>query len=659
MAGIVFCIAMGVVVQEAALVVDSAAGIRGPVAVSCGLIGEALDPKVPWKAVRLRGDRGMSVPGILARAPFGVLVRTVVPGLAPGRTTLLLDRGTQAGLPGSTLALRDGGGSWESEGWSAAFEADGTITVLDRVCRLSERRARDGKWREWDRDPLRSVIVWEAPGVTLYAVLCAGVPAIDLTLVLRGVAAGSPAALGFEIAAVGEDGPPAAPPESRPADSAVPPFDVVMQDLASSPCESIVLGGSRIGVSVRRHGPTAPLAVQGDPGRSLQVLMVEAPESLSAGEPRVLRLRLQDGVGADVRARPARFPPAWPGGARFGPPSRCRDLARLSRQLAAAVGVFRTDPRHGLLHAREDLGDWRMDRLRFGNLEWDTSLGFLLRFLDGGDGLDGAQAVLGVEHLLLRDRDPATGLFFQHGPEHQSGILEPGHHWAEGVAAVASWLGDPWIIDETRQLARDQIAAFGALDLASALPRSVAWALTALCALHDFAADQRASAKLISKIERFVLARQSDAGHFMLERSTAHEGGFRVSPFVDGGILIPALERAALITRHGRTAGAVRAAREALLRDGVVPEPDGPVLVSSILIEGKSGRVISRAGRAEGEEIALFVSGVAAGGSDGALSGLVRRAEDSLTLDERTCLGKGISMLMRALPAYAARRGSR
>ena len=37
---------------------------------------------------------------------------------------------------------------------------------------------------------------------------------------------------------------------------------------------------------------------------------------------------------------------------------------------------------------------------------------------------------------------------------------------------------------------------------------------------------------------------------------------------------------------------------------------------------------------------------------------LVRRAENSLALDERTYLGKGISMLMRALPAYAAQKAA-
>ena len=148
------------------------------------------------------------------------------------------------------------------------------------------------------------------------------------------------------------------------------------------------------------------------------VLVVEAPESLSRGSRASFRLRLGDGARRRRRARPARFPPAWPGGARFGPPSRCRDLARLSaparRRGRRVPGGPASRP---ACTRRGDLGDWRMDSLRFGNLEWDTSLGFLLRVRStAAIGSTAAQAILGVEHLLLRDRDPATGLFFQHGP---------------------------------------------------------------------------------------------------------------------------------------------------------------------------------------------------------------------------------------------------
>ena len=327
--------------------------------------------------------------------------------------------------------------------------------------------------------------------------------------------------------------------------------------------------------------------------------------------------------------------------------------------LDAALGVFRSDPRHGLLHRRGDLGDWKMDSWRVGNLEWDTSLGFLLRYFDLGRRIDGTQALAGVEHLLLRDRDPASGLFFQHGREHRSGVVEPGHHWVEGVAAVAGWLADPWLEDEARALAGDQLSAFERLDLAAALPRSLAWALTAACALHELAPDRARSLRLIRKIERFVLSRQSTAGHFTIEPSTAQEGNFRVSPFVDGGILLPALEQAAKVTRTRGAAAAIGRARQALLRDGILREPDGPVLVSSILIEPKNGRVVSSGGRAEGEEVVLFLAGVATAGADEDVAGLLRRAESSLALDSRTYLGKGISMLMRALPAYAARRGCR
>ena len=43
----------------------------------------------------------------------------------------------------------------------------------------------------------------------------------------------------------------------------------------------------------------------------------------------------------------------------------------------------------------------------------------------------------------------------------------------------------------------------------------------------------------------------------LLEASTAQEGNFRVSPFVDGGIVLPALERAAAFTKTRGAAPAI------------------------------------------------------------------------------------------------------
>ena len=137
------------------------------------------------------------------------------------------------------------------------------------------------------------------------------------------------------------------------------------------------------------------------------------------------------------------------------------------------------------------------------------------------------------------------------------------------------------------------------------------------------------------------------------EGSTLREGAFRVSPFVDGGILIPALERASKITSRRETRRAVREARAALWRDAVVLDPDGPALVSSVLIDAGSGRPQGRGGRAEGEEVLLFLAGMGSGSDFEAP--LLRRARASVALDRRTYLGKPVSMLMRALPAFGAR----
>jgi hypothetical protein len=631
------CAAAFLIVQDVLLLGDAARGVDGPVPISCGLLDAPMEGRTAWRPVGIPGGG----PAVLVRTPFGPALHAVLPRVGPGATSLRLERGAGPAPP-VRLTCGESGGVFESDGWGIGFERDGSIEVEGESCRLWPDAPRHGRWTVREADPVRAVLVWETAGATLYAMLHAGTRAVELTLVVKGGAGGGAAALGLEVLRAGEEPAPVAAPESRPDEA---PFESVAGALGSSLWEPVERSGTGVAMLVRRFGPTSP--VERPSGGRL--LAVDPCEALPPGEERVLRVRLgEDARACDVLSRPARR--AAPEG--VGP-------HRLRRRLDAAISAFRADPRHGLMWRRDDLGDWRMDASRVGNLEWDTSLGFLRRFFRNGAREDAAQAVTAVEHLLLRDRDPATGLFFQHGREHRSGVVEPGHHWAEGLAEAAAWLCDPWLEDEARTLACRQLEAFGRMDLDAALPRSLGWALTALCALHPVAPEAAQSRKAITRIERFVLSRQTDAGHFMLEPSTAREGGFRVSPFVDGGILLPALERASRITRNPATAAAVSRAREALWRDGVAREPDGAVLVSSILIAPLTGRVVARRGRAEGEEIVLFLSGIAGRGIDALEAALLTRAESSLALDERIFLGKPISMLLRALPAYEERKRGR
>jgi hypothetical protein len=666
------CVALSVAaslaLQAPLVVLDVARETRAPAAVSCGLVDAPLRAGETWRPVRLRG-RGLLAPGVLVREPLGTAVRVLLPrGVPRGAFALTVEKSAASSLPAARLAVLPDGAVWETAGLRAAFEPGARVDLGHVTCRLYPPASLEGAWTVRSRDPMRVVLAFgdgtARPPLVLLAALHAGVPAVSLSLVVRGEAGVSPAALGLEILPAGAPEPaelPVAEPADAEAPAAEPPpepaLDAVLEDLRWSPWDAVPVAGGAT-ASVRRHGPAAPRAVERS-GDRVRILAIEPWEALASGEERALLVEIGDGNGAGVIARPGAFPSRVRLLARCAPAGACRELARLRTKLDAALGAFRADPRHGLLHRPPDLGDWKMDGSRVGNLEWDTALGFLVRFFETGDRLDAAQAAAGVEHLLLRDRDPGSGLFFQHGAEHRSGVTEPGHHWAEGAVLVASWLSDPWLLDGARRLAEDQVAAFAKLDAASALPRSLGWALTALAAGHELAPAREKSLAAIARLEDAILSRQSDAGHFQIERSTARDGAWRVSPFVDAGILFPGLEKAAAVTREPRTGEALRRARSALVRDAIVTDPDGPHLASSVLIEPRSGRVAARGGRAEGEEIALFLSGLGPADAGRAWDALLARAAESLALDERIYLGKGISMLMRALPACAARRRGR
>src|SRR5262249_4157819 len=109
-----------------------------------------------------------------------------------------------------------------------------------------------------------------------------------------------------------------------------------------------------------------------------------------------------------------------------------------------AVFEFLGDQAHGLLLEGEDAGDWKMDRLRVGNLEYDTALGLAEFGFLARDPVAMNQARASADHLLAFDRDAASsGLFFVHGASHRSGGLEAGHHWIGGLALLDRADGDP------------------------------------------------------------------------------------------------------------------------------------------------------------------------------------------------------------------------
>lgn len=354
--------------------------------------------------------------------------------------------------------------------------------------------------------------------------------------------------------------------------------------------------------------------------------------------------------GWDVLARPSpatlvaagflRLPRPPFGGGRF------EGLEELVVEEARRLPEERT--RFGVTGAA-DHGDWLLTWNDFGNLEYDTILGFLARALFHGEAWAFREAWDMAVHLLDRDIDRArTGLPLRHGPWHRGGGVEVGHVWVEGLLHLYHVTADPFLLAGIEEIRRGLLGALARDELPN--PRSVGWGLRALSALfrHFRSRGERAAlADLVAGVRKSRLP----GGHLCPDPAPPGERSCAVTPWVTAGIVIDGLDAARVVLDDGRIRSLMAEAAAALCRDAI-EGPDG--LCDKIVLDRRSGRRLGRRGRASGEEMAFFLVGLArASGSGrlpGAAEGLRAAIVPRLRIRGKEMRGKELSQLLLTVP---------
>jgi hypothetical protein len=293
-----------------------------------------------------------------------------------------------------------------------------------------------------------------------------------------------------------------------------------------------------------------------------------------------------------------------------------------------------------------------------GNQEYDGVLAFSARAF-AGDPRALAQARAAADHALGRDWDAlGSGLQFPHGRDHRTGPVEAGHHWIEGLHLLVLWEQDPLLQEQLVRLVASQQAWFAARDLGRELPRSLAWGLLALSAAVPLSATPEQARGELRRWRRHVLGRQGAEGFLHLSRG-AGDDLWRVHPFVQGGILLRALVASRGAAPGAGVRAAVQALARALVREALVEDEQGRTRVArSLVVEARSGSVVSHQGLLAGEEAALVLAGLLLADRNlaghGGLGALRADLPSTLRLSERRRVGQDLVLLLRALAGLDA-----
>ena len=233
--------------------------------------------------------------------------------------------------------------------------------------------------------------------------------------------------------------------------------------------------------------------------------------------------------------------------------------------------------------------------------------------------------------------------------------MEAGHHWVAGLLLLQELQPDALRGEKLTATLQRQAETLDGLDLDRQLPRSLGWGLMALSAsaLRPGARCHQ-TVRVLRRWREYVLGTQTSSG--LLALVPLSGGGHLAveNPFVQGGIILPALVRSLRAAPSARAArGTARLAR-ALGRSATRTDRDGTVLPLRITLDVRSGRVIARSGRAPGEHAALFLAGL--GAADPKLLrtpssvALMRSVPSTLRCDRKVYIGAELSILLRALP---------
>jgi len=312
------------------------------------------------------------------------------------------------------------------------------------------------------------------------------------------------------------------------------------------------------------------------------------------------------------------------------------------------------DAEHGVIRDGPGRGDWRFGPEDVGNGEYDTILGWV-RFAEtrGHDGAIRAARRM-ADHLLSEDRDAAgSGLFFPHGPGHRRAAIEIGHHWIEGLVMLGAREPDTLRRLMITELLMAQLTTLEGADLDRQLPRSLGWGLLALAIAAEQPGPHRPRTRAaVRRWRREILARQTPRGWLHLVPLAGDPDLGNENPFVQGGIILPALVASLRAVPSARDRPAVRRLAAALGRTATHEVDDVRRLARRVALDVRTGRVLSRSGAAPGEHAALFLAGLRSAGRNGreaSLAALAAAISSTLRASRKRYIGPEVSILLRSL----------
>lgn len=299
-----------------------------------------------------------------------------------------------------------------------------------------------------------------------------------------------------------------------------------------------------------------------------------------------------------------------------------------------------------------DYGDYRTSFGQFANCEFDPAYGLIKRFMVTADLHDLEAAETMLKHWRRIDCSSGNqtgkpeGVPWMHGPDHQSGKIEPGHMWADGALLYSMLFDDP----EFAESAEDMGEYFMGLNLefeSRFLERSAAWGLMALTALYE---QGRLEFKRgMNRYAEFILKHQAKAGYFRFDLTRIKEEDqkervcYSANPWVTSGITMEALYRHTFLTGDPRSRDGVILAGKWLKRHCY--DQNAGVWSKRVLYDVKrDSHVVLKQGTIGGEEAVFLSLGLARAG---VLSNSFALKSLALGLFER-----GLKELNRYPPRY-------
>lgn len=233
--------------------------------------------------------------------------------------------------------------------------------------------------------------------------------------------------------------------------------------------------------------------------------------------------------------------------------------------------LFQEGREGGGWYGWRDFGDWVSSEGEWGNLEYDTALGFLLQFIRTADrrylrrGQEMVRHWLDIDILHGVSGQETEGLPWVHGKDHRNGH-EAGHVWVEGPMIYAFLTGEEEALDACRRIGNTLREHYVSREDVYKMERKAGWLLVALAVLSENFSEDSFKDAMEEAARRIMDLQGEDGGFFTLERH--QEGLVRSSPWTTGGILLEGLYRYFRITGDMRAREAISRAGYWILQEG-------------------------------------------------------------------------------------------